>query len=426
MDAGPGFAASAPRERAEILRRAFDTIMAHIDELALINTLEMGKPVKEAKAEIAYAAEFFRWFSEQAVRIDGRYARHAGGDGRILTMRQPVGPCLMITPWNFPLAMVTRKIGPAVAAGCTMVIKPAAQTPLSTLALAKIMHEVGLPDGVLNVITTSTAAETVAPVIADPRLRKLSFSGSTPIGRILVKQSADQLLRVSMELGGNAPFLVFDDADVDAAVAGAMVAKMRNNGEACVAANRFHVDAKIADEFVDKLSRHMGALVIGRGTEDGVTMGPVIDEEQRRTTSGLVDDALTRGATAVIGGAAVDRPGYFYQPTVLTGVPADATLRNSELFGPVAPIFTFDDEDQAVADANGTEYGLASYLYTSDLSRALRVSEALETGMVGLNRGLVSNPQAPFGGIKQSGFGREGSYEGIDDYTEHKYVAISL
>ncbi|OBI11854.1 MULTISPECIES: NAD-dependent succinate-semialdehyde dehydrogenase [unclassified Mycobacterium] len=426
VDAAPSFAASAPRERAEILRRAFELIVARIDDLALINTLEMGKPVKEAKAEILYAAEFFRWFSEEAVRIDGRYSRHTDGGGRVLTLRQPVGPCLMITPWNFPLAMGTRKIGPAIAAGCTMIIKPAEQTPLSILALAAILHEAGLPGGVLNVVSTLSAPEVLAPVINDPRLRKLSFTGSTPVGRALVKQSADQLLRVSMELGGNAPFIVFEDADVDAAVDGAMVAKMRNNGEACVAANRFHLSDKIAAEFIDKLTARMSALRIGRGTEDNVDMGPLIDAAQLKTTSGLVSDAIERGAEAVIGGKAPEGPGYFYEPTVLANIPSDAPLRQSELFGPVAPIFTFSDEEQAIADGNDTEYGLVSYLYTNDLKRALRVSEALQTGMVGLNQGLVSNPQAPFGGVKQSGFGREGGYEGIDEYVEDKYIAINL
>jgi succinate-semialdehyde dehydrogenase / glutarate-semialdehyde dehydrogenase len=427
VEAGPAFAARAPRERAEILRRAFELVMARIDDLALINTLEMGKPVEEAKAEIVYAAEFFRWFSEEAVRVDGRYTRHTdSANGRVLTLKQPVGACLMVTPWNFPLAMGTRKIGPAVAAGCTMVIKPAEQTPLSTLALADILREAGLPDGVLNVITTSSAPETLAPVISDPRLRKLSFTGSTPVGRALVKQSADRLLRVSMELGGNAPFVVFEDADVDAAVDGAMVAKMRNNGEACVAANRFHVSDRVADEFVSKLADRMRALKVGRGTEEGINIGPLIDDRQRKTTSELVDDGLHRGATALIGGKAPDRPGYFYEPTVLADVPADSHLRHAELFGPVAPIFTFSDEEQAVADANDTEYGLVSYVYTRDLKRALRVSEAIQSGMVGLNQGLVSNPQAPFGGVKQSGFGREGGYEGIEEYVEDKYIALNL
>jgi succinate-semialdehyde dehydrogenase / glutarate-semialdehyde dehydrogenase len=427
VEAGPAFAALAPRQRAEILRRAFELIMQRTDDLALINTLEMGKPVEEAKAEIAYAAEFFRWFSEEAVRIDGRYARHTDeSSGRVLTLKQPVGACLMITPWNFPLAMGTRKIGPAIAAGCTMIVKPAEQTPLSTLALADILREAGLPDGVLNVVTTLSAPETLAPVIADPRLRKLSFTGSTPVGRALVKQSAERLLRVSMELGGNAPFLVFDDADVDAAVDGAMVAKMRNNGEACVAANRFHVSDKVADEFVSKLTDRMRALRVGRGTEDGINIGPLIDDKQRKTTSELVDDGLQRGATAVIGGKAMDRSGYFYEPTVLADIPTDSHLRNAELFGPVAPVFTFSDEEQAIADANDTEYGLVSYVYTRDFKRALRVSEAIQSGMVGLNQGLVSNPQAPFGGVKQSGFGREGGYEGIEEYVEDKYIALNF
>ena len=426
VDAGPAFASLAPRQRGEMLRHAFELIIERIDDLALLNTLEMGKPVKEAKVEIRYAAEFFRWFSEQAVRIDGRYTRHSDGNGRVLTMKQPVGPCLMITPWNFPLAMNTRKIGPAIAAGCTMVVKPAPQTPLSSLALAQILQEVGVPAGVVNVINTSTAPDTLAPIIADPRLRKLSFTGSTAVGKALVRQSADGLLRLSMELGGNAPFLVFDDADIDAAVDGAMVAKMRNNGEACVAANRFHLAEGIADEFTEKLVAKMAALNLGRGTEEGVHIGPLIDSAQLDTTSGLVQDAIDRGAEAIIGGKALDRPGYFYEPTVLTKIPATSRLRHSELFGPVAPIFTFASEEEAITEANDTEYGLVSFLFTRDLNRALRVSEALQSGMVGLNRGLVSNPQAPFGGVKQSGFGREGGYEGIEEYVEDKYVAIDL
>ncbi len=426
VEAGPAFAALAPRQRSEMLRGAFELIIERIDDLALLNTLEMGKPVEEAKAEIRYAAEFLRWFSEQAVRIDGRYTRHSDGNGRVLTMKQPVGPCLMITPWNFPLAMSTRKVGPAIAAGCTMVVKPAEQTPLSTFALAQILEEVGVPRGVVNVINTSSAPETLAPVIADPRLRKLSFTGSTAVGKALVRQSADGLLRLSMELGGNAPFLVFEDADIDAAVDGAMVAKMRNNGEACVAANRFHVADSVADEFIEKLVARMSALKVGRGTEDGVQMGPLIDSAQLTTTSGLVSDAIDRGADALIGGRHPDRPGYFYEPTVLTGIPSEATLRHAELFGPVAPVFTFSDEEQAIEEANDTEYGLVSFVFTRNLDRALRVSEALESGMVGLNRGLVSNPQAPFGGVKQSGFGREGGYEGIEEYLEDKYVAINV
>ncbi|HET9124214.1 MAG TPA: NAD-dependent succinate-semialdehyde dehydrogenase [Solirubrobacteraceae bacterium] len=426
VQAGPEFAAMAPRERGEILRRAFEMITGRIDELALLMTLEMGKTVTESKAEITYAAEFFRWFSEEAVRIDGRFTHAANGSGRILTMKQPVGPCLMITPWNFPMAMGTRKIGPAIAAGCTMVVKPAGQTPLSMLALAQILEEAGLPAGVLNVFTSSSSSKTTGPLIADPRLRKMSFTGSTEVGRTLMGQASDTLLRLSMELGGNAPFLVFDDADVDAAVQGAMLAKMRNVGEACTAANRFHVSGKVADEFTEKLAQRMKALKIGRGVEDGVDVGPLIDDTQRSKVSELVKDAIGRGATAVVGGQVRDGSGYFYEPTVLADVPQDAELRQEEIFGPVAPVFGFAEEEEAVAAANDTQYGLVAYVYTRDLKRALRVCEGLQTGMIGLNQGVVSNAQAPFGGIKQSGFGREGGYEGIEEYLETKYVAISM
>jgi succinate-semialdehyde dehydrogenase / glutarate-semialdehyde dehydrogenase len=426
VDAFPSFAAMAPRERGEILRRAFEMITERADELALLMTLEMGKAVAESRAEIAYAAEFFRWFSEEAVRIHGRYATAANGSGRVLTMQQPVGPCLFITPWNFPLAMGTRKIGPAIAAGCTMIVKPAGQTPLSMLALARILEEAGLPGGVLNVFTATSSGETTAPLIADPRLRKLSFTGSTEVGRKLMAQSADTLLRLSMELGGNAPFLVFDDADVDAAVQGAMIAKMRNVGEACTAANRFHVSAKVADEFASKLADKMRGLKLGRGVEDGVDVGPLIDDTQRSKVSELVTDAIGKGAQAVVGGTIREGAGYFYNPTVLTGVPESAELRQEEIFGPVAPVFGFDDEDAAIAAANNTEYGLVAYVFTSDLKRALRVCERLDTGMIGLNQGMVSNAQAPFGGVKQSGFGREGGSEGIQEYLDTKYVAVNL
>jgi succinate-semialdehyde dehydrogenase/glutarate-semialdehyde dehydrogenase len=426
VQAGPEFASQAPRERGEILRRAFETIISRADELALLMTLEMGKPLKESKAEITYGAEFLRWFSEQAVRIDGRYAVAPNGQGRLLTMKQPVGPCVLITPWNFPLAMGTRKIGPAIAAGCTMVVKPAQQTPLSMLMLAKILEEAGLPGGVLNLVTASSSGETMAPLIADPRLRKLSFTGSTEVGRKLMEQASQNLLRLSMELGGNAPFIVFDDADLDAAVQGALIAKMRNIGEACTAANRFHVAGSVAGEFADKLADKMGAMKVGRGTEDDVEVGPLIDDKQRSKVAELVEDAVRRGARAVVGGHARDGAGYFFDPTVLADVPADATLLKEEIFGPVAPVKGFDDEDEAIAAANDTEFGLVAYVYTSDIKRALRVVEKLETGMVGLNQGIVSNPAAPFGGIKQSGFGREGGPEGIEEYLETKYVAVNL
>ena len=426
VDAGPAWSQHPPRERGETLRRAFEAIIERADELALLMTLEMGKPLKESKAEIAYGAEFLRWFSEEAVRIDGRYAVAPNGQGRLLTMKQPVGPCLLITPWNFPLAMGTRKIGPAIAAGCTMVVKPAQQTPLTMLMLARILEEAGLPGGVLNLITASSASETTGPLIADPRLRKLSFTGSTEVGRRLMAQASKNLLRLSMELGGNAPFIVFEDADIDAAVQGALIAKMRNIGEACTAANRFHVAGAIAGQFADKLAEKLGAMKVGRGTEDGVEVGPLIDDTQRGKVAQLVDDAVGRGARVLVGGHARDGAGYFFDPTVLTDVPADAALLREEIFGPVAPVKGFLSEAEAIAAANDTEYGLVAYVYTSDLKRALRVVERLETGMIGLNQGMVSNPAAPFGGIKQSGFGREGGPEGIAEYLEIKYVAVNL
>ncbi len=424
--AAPDWCAHPPRERGEILRRAFETISERAEELALLMTLEMGKPLAESRAEIAYGSEFLRWFSEQAVRIDGRYATAPNGQGRLLTMKQPVGPCLLITPWNFPLAMGTRKIGPAIAAGCTMVVKPAQQTPLSMLMLAKILEQAGLPGGVLNLVTAGSAGRTVGPLIEDPRLRKLSFTGSTEVGRSMMAQASGNLLKLSMELGGNAPFVVFEDADIDDAVSGAVIAKMRNVGEACTAANRFHVAAPVAAEFADRLAAKLGAMKVGRGTEQDVEVGPLIDEDQRRKVAELVQDAVGRGARPLTGGGAVDGPGYFYEPTVLADVPADARLLKEEIFGPVAPIRAFDGEDEAIAAANDTEFGLVAYVYTSDLKRALRVCERLETGMIGLNQGLVSNPAAPFGGIKQSGFGREGGPEGIEEYLETKYVAINL
>src|SRR5918999_1686394 len=411
------WARTAPRQRGEILRSAFEMITERIDDLALLMTLEMGKPVADSKAEITYASEFFRWYSEQAVRIGGTYSISPDGNQRIMTMKQPVGPCLMITPWNFPMAMGTRKIGPAIAAGCTMVMKPAKATPLSMLALAGILEEAGLPPGVLNVVTAASSSDVVSPIITDSRLRKLTFTGSTPIGRQLMEQASENLLRVSMELGGNAPFLVFEDAEVDDAVAGAMVAKMRNIGEACTAANRFHVADSIADEFAEK---------VARGTEEGAEVGPLIDEDQLGKVEELVNDALDKGAKALVGAQKLDGQGYFYEPTVLDDVPKEADLRYEEIFGPVAPVFSFDSEEEAVAAANDTEYGLVAYVYTSNFNRAVRVIEGLQTGMVGLNQGMVSNAAAPFGGIKQSGFGREGGYEGLEEYLETKYVAVNL
>ncbi|MPY79105.1 MAG: aldehyde dehydrogenase family protein [Actinophytocola sp.] len=415
-----------PRERGEILRRSYELLMERNEELALLMTLEMGKPLAESRGEVAYAGEFFRWFAEEAVRIDGGYAVAPNGKGRFLVHRQPVGPSLLITPWNFPMAMGTRKIGPAVAAGCTSVIKPAAQTPLSMLALVGIMAEAGLPEGVVNVLTTSDSGGLMEPLIRDGRARKLSFTGSTSVGRKLLEQCSDKVLRTSMELGGNAPFLVFDDADIDAAIDGAMLAKLRNIGEACTAANRFYVQRGVADEFARRLTERMSAQPIGRGTEEGVVIGPLIDQAAIEKVTSLVSDAVDRGAKVLTGGAGVDGAGHFYQATVLTEVPQDARITHEEIFGPVAPINVFDTEDEAVAKANDTEYGLVSYLYTQDINRALRVSENLEAGMVGLNQGIVSNPAAPFGGIKHSGLGREGGTVGIDEFLETKYVAVGL
>ncbi|WP_433025171.1 NAD-dependent succinate-semialdehyde dehydrogenase [Actinomycetospora sp. CA-053990] len=425
-DAQPEWAATAPRERGEILRRAFELITERADDIALIMTLEMGKPLAESKAEITYAAEFFRWFSEEAVRIAGEWKVNATGNGRVLVMRQPIGPCLLITPWNFPLAMGTRKIGPAIAAGCTMVIKPASLTPLTILKLADILAEAGLPDGVLNVVTTTSTGKVMGPLIADGRIRKLSFTGSTEVGQKLIEQSAQQVLKTSMELGGNAPFVVCADADVDEAVQGAMLAKMRNIGEACTAANRFYIHADVAEEFTKKLVDRMSDMKVGRGTEEGVEVGPLVEADQRDKVAELVDDAVQKGATVRTGGRIPSGAGYFYPPTVLSDVPTSARLAKEEIFGPVAPIFTFTEDDDAIRAANDTEFGLVSYLYTKDLSRAIRLSERLEAGMVGLNQGMVSNAGAPFGGVKQSGLGREGGTVGIDEYLEIKYVAMNV
>jgi succinate-semialdehyde dehydrogenase/glutarate-semialdehyde dehydrogenase len=422
----PEWRAVAPRERGDILRGAYDVITERADELALLMTLEMGKPVAESKAEITYAANFFRWYAEEAVRIDGRFTRNEAGAGRVLTLKQPVGPCVFITPWNFPLAMGTRKIGPAIAAGCTMVVKPAKQTPLSMLMLAQILEEAGLPGGVLNVITAKSSGRTMEPLIRDPRTRKLSFTGSTEVGRTLIEQSAEQILRVSMELGGNAPFLVFDDADIDAAVEGAMIAKMRNGGEACTSANRFHVAGGVASEFADKLAAKMGEMKVGRGTEPDVKVGPLIDDDQRGKVADLVEDARSKGAKVLVGGDKVDGAGYFYSPTVLGDVPDGARVLAEEIFGPVAPVRSFASDDEAIAAANATEYGLVAYVYTQDISRAFKVIEQLDTGMIGLNQGMVSNAGAPFGGVKASGFGREGGPEGIQEYLETKYVAMNV
>jgi len=421
------WAATAPRERGEILRRAYEKLVERADDLALVMTLEMGKPVAESKAEILYAADFLHWFSGEATRIEGRYAIAEKAPGqRVLVMKQPVGPCVLITPWNFPMAMGTRKLGPAIAAGCTSVIKPAKQTPLSMIALAQILEESGLPGGVLNVLTASSSGAVMEPLIKDPRTRKLSFTGSTEVGRVLMQQASEQLLRVSMELGGNAPFLVFDDADVDAAVEGALIAKMRNIGEACTAANRFHVAEGVADQFAEKLAAKMGEMKVGRGTDPDVKVGPLIDDAQRGKVDELVQDAASKGAKVLVGGRRLDGAGYFYEPTVLADVRDDARLLKEEIFGPVAPVRGFASEEEAIAAANDTEYGLVAYVYTSDIKRAFRVIEGLQTGMVGLNQGMVSNASAPFGGVKQSGFGREGGHEGMQEYLETKYVAMNV
>jgi succinate-semialdehyde dehydrogenase/glutarate-semialdehyde dehydrogenase len=425
-DAQAEWAATAPRERGEILRRAHELLLARVDELALVMTLEMGKALGESRAEISYAAEFLRWFSEEAVRVHGRYMTNTTGVGRILTMRQPVGPCVFVTPWNFPTAMGTRKIAPAIAAGCTMVVKPAQQTPLSMLALARVLEEAGLPRGVLNVITAKHSGAVIEPLLKDPRTRKLSFTGSTEVGRTLIAQSAEQILRASMELGGKAPFVVFEDADLDAGVEGALIAKLRNVGEACTAANRFHVHESIADEFARRMAARMATLKVGRGTEPGVDVGPLIDDRQRAIVGELVADAVGRGAKLLTGGEPLSGPGYFFAPTVLAEVPAGARALREEIFGPVAPVTPFSTEEEAVSAANATEYGLVAYLYTRDLERAFRVTEAIEAGMVGVNQGIVSNPAAPFGGVKQSGFGREGGFEGIEEYLETKYVALAV
>jgi succinate-semialdehyde dehydrogenase/glutarate-semialdehyde dehydrogenase len=419
------WAATSPRFRGDILRRAFDAVHDRADDFALLMTLEMGKALAESRAEVNYGAEFLRWFSEEAVRVGGRYTMAPDGGSRLLVTKRPVGSALLITPWNFPLAMATRKVGPAIAAGCTMILKPADLTPLTALLFAQVLVESGLPAGVLNVIPTTSAAETTEPLFRDPRLRKLSFTGSTGVGQKLLQQASSTVLRTSMELGGNAPFLVFHDADIEAAVDGAVAAKLRNIGEACTAANRFLVHEDVADAFATKLADRFSAKTIGRGTEDGMEIGPLVDERSREKVRSLVDDAVSRGATVLTGGAVVPGAGWFYQPTVLTGVPADARVLTEEIFGPVAPITTFRTDDEAIEAANGTPFGLAAYAYTRDLTRVIRLSEQLETGMLGINTGIVSNPAAPFGGVKQSGLGREGGSEGIDEYLETVYVGIA-
>ena len=419
------WAATPARERGEILRSAFETIIERAEDIATLMTLEMGKVFAESMGEVKYGAEFFRWFAEEAVRIAGRYTASPAGTGRIVVTKQPVGPCYAITPWNFPLAMGTRKIGPALAAGCTMIVKPAQETPLSMLFLAKLMAEAGLPRGVLSVLPSNRPREVTTALIDDGRLRKLTFTGSTGVGKALLKQSADALLRTSMELGGNAPLVVFDDADVDAAVDGAMLAKMRNGGEACTAANRLYVANPLLDDFTDKFVKKMGELNIGNGLDPSAKLGPLINPKQVASVQELVDDAVEKGATVAIGGRAPGGPGNFYPATVLVDVPPNARILKEEVFGPVAPIVGFDTEEQGIAAANDTEYGLAAYIFTQSLDRALRVAEAVEAGMVGVNRGVISDPAAPFGGVKESGFGREGGTEGIDEYLDIKYIALT-
>jgi len=422
VEAQDAWAATPPRVRGEVLRRAFDLLQERKHEFALLMTLEMGKPLAEAHGEVAYGGEFLRWFSEEAVRITGRYGTNPEGTGRMIVSQHPVGPSFLITPWNFPLAMATRKIAPALAAGCTVVIKPAALTPLTTLYLVKLFEEVGLPAGVINVVTTSQSSAVSGPIIADPRLRKLSFTGSTGVGQSLIAQSAENVLRTSMELGGNAPFLVFEDADLDRAVEGALAAKFRNVGQACTAANRFIVQRSVADEFARRVTEAVTDFTVGRGTESGVTIGPLINADAVSKADTLVQDALGRGATLLTGGHALDGVGTFYEPTVITGVKPGSDILREEIFGPVLSIIPFDDEDDAVRIANDTEYGLVSYVYTRDLARGQRMIERLQTGMMGLNMGVVSNAAAPFGGVKQSGLGREGGSEGIHEYLSTKYT----
>ncbi|MBY6708389.1 NAD-dependent succinate-semialdehyde dehydrogenase [Rhodococcus sp. BP-241] len=418
------WAATSPRERSVVLRRAFDLVIERTEDLAAVMTAEMGKPLAEARGEVAYAAEFLRWFSEEAVRIAGDHTLTGDGSTRMVVTRVPVGPCVLVTPWNFPLAMGARKIGPAVAAGCTMVFKPAEQTPLTSLALARIFQEAGLPDGVLNIVTTSDAGGVVEPWLRSGVARKLSFTGSTAVGRLLLGQAASTVMRTSMELGGNAPLVVCADADLGTALDGAMIAKMRNMGEACTAANRLFVHRSVVDTFAEQLTARMAELTVGDGAHEGVRVGPLIDAQGRAKVQRLVDDAVRLGARILTGGATPEGPGYFYPPTVLVDVPPDAEIVHTEIFGPVAAIITFDDEDEVVRIANDTEWGLVGYVFTRDVDRAFDLGERLEVGMVGLNTGLVSNPAAPFGGVKQSGLGREGGRLGIDEFLEVKYFAV--
>jgi succinate-semialdehyde dehydrogenase/glutarate-semialdehyde dehydrogenase len=424
-EALPGWAAAPPRQRAEVLRRTFDLMTERTEDLARLIVRENGKALSDARGEVTYAAEFFRWFAEEAVRAGGDLHTAPAGTNRILVVRQPIGVSVLVTPWNFPAAMATRKIGPALAAGCTVVLKPASDTPLTALALGALLNDAGVPAGVVNVVPSRRSGAVVGAMLHDPRVRKLSFTGSTEVGRSLLHQAADCVVSCSMELGGNAPFIVFDDADIEAAVAGAMVAKMRNGGEACTAANRFLVQRGIAAEFGRRLAEAMRALRMGPGLEDGVQLGPLVNAAGRDKVAELVDGAVRDGARLAVGGRVPDGPGYFYPPTVLVDVPAGAAILREEIFGPVAPLVVFDSEPEAVALANDTDYGLVAYVYTGDLQRGLRFSEALEFGMVGLNRSLVSDPAAPFGGVKQSGLGREGGHEGLLEFLESKYIAVT-
>ena len=423
--AATGWAATPPRERSEILRRAFELMTERSDELAQLISLENGKALPDARGEVAYAAEFFRWYAEEAVRGAGTVAEAPSGTNKILVLRQPVGICVLVTPWNFPAAMATRKIGPALAAGCTVVLKPASDTPLTALAVGAILAEAGVPPGVVNVLPARRSGAVVSAMLHDPRVRKLSFTGSTEVGRVLLREAADTVVNTSMELGGNAPFLVFADADLDDAIEGAMIAKMRNGGEACTAANRFYVEEPVAEEFGRRLAERMASLVLGPGTDETTQVGPLVNEEAAAKVDSLVRAAVGAGARAITGGSRPDRPGFYFDPTVLVDVHPGSPILGEEIFGPVAPVVTFRTEDEAIRLANSTEYGLVSYVYTRDLARGLRVSERLESGMVGLNRGVVSDPAAPFGGVKQSGIGREGGHEGMLDYTESRYIAVA-
>jgi succinate-semialdehyde dehydrogenase/glutarate-semialdehyde dehydrogenase len=424
-EALPEWAATPPRDRGEVLRKVFELMTERAEEFAVLMVRENGKALADARAEVLYAAEFFRWFSEEAVRNRGEFLTAPSGRNRILVIHQPIGVSVLVTPWNFPAAMATRKIGPALAAGCTVVLKPASETPLTALAVADLLAEAGAPPGVVNVIPSSRSGPVVSAMLHDPRTRKLSFTGSTEVGRKLLAEAADHVVSTSMELGGNAPFIVFDDADLDAAIEGAMIAKMRNGGEACTAANRFYAQRGIAEEFSRRLSETMGKVKMGPGLEEGVQLGPLVNRPAVEKVEELVGGAVGSGARVLTGGEAPDRAGYFYPPTVLDRVPSEAAILKTEIFGPVAPVVTFETDEEAVALANATEFGLVSYVYTGDLARGLRVSEALESGMVGLNRGLVSDPAAPFGGVKESGIGREGGHEGLLEFLESKYVAVS-